>query len=181
MIVNSKILVPDIDQLPTPENSRAVELGIEKWLKVAKIDPDASMFDFVKVCIADSTLNRLLAFLFSNSPFLTHSITENPQFTRLLIEKGTKAALEKIYNDLAWDNSGNLSEKNLMRLLRQSKRQFSLGLAVADVLENLSVAEVTNSLSNFAENVLRLTFNALLISADKRGEINLPFQKSPEN
>ena len=180
MIVNSKILVPDIDQLPTPENSRAVELGIEKWLKVAKIDPDASMLEFVKVCIADSTLNRLLAFLFSNSPFLTHSITENPRFIRLLIEKGTKVALENIYNDLAWNNSGNLSEENFMRLLRQSKRKFLLGLAVADVLENWSVAKVTNSLSNFAENVLRLTINALLISADKRGEINLPFPKSPE-
>mgnify|MGYP001463254239 FL=1 len=115
MIVNSKILVPDIDQLLTPENSHAVELGIEKWLKVAKIDPDASMLEFVKVCIADSTLNRLLAFLFSNSPFLTHSITENPQFTRLLIEKGTKTALKKIYNDLTRDKWENLSEKDLMQ------------------------------------------------------------------
>ncbi len=180
MIVNSKILVSDIGQLPTPVKSSAVELGIEKWLYVAKIDPDVSMFEFVKACIADTILNRLFAFLFSYSPFLMDSITENPQFTRLLIEKGTKTALKKIYNDLTRDKWENLSEKDLMQFLRQSKRQFSLGLALADIFENWSVAEVSNSLSVFAENVLHLAINSLLTSAHERGEINLPFPKNPE-
>ena len=108
------------------------------------------------------------------------SITENTQFTRLLIEKGTKTALKKIYNDLTRDKWENLSEKDLMQFLRQSKRQFSLGLALADIFENWSVAEVSNSLSVFAENVLHLAINSLLTSAHERGEINLPFPKNPE-
>ena len=166
---------------PQPADEAALALCWERWRENAARSEDAGLIAFAEACEGDATANALLAALFGNSRYLSHCLTADQDFARLLIEQGPDAAYAAS-RAMAADTCvlGNESRQQVMKRLRVAKRRVSLAIGMADIASVWPLERVTGALSDIASVTLSAVCAHLLRNLHDRGKLALPDPEAPE-
>ncbi|RMF09596.1 MAG: bifunctional [glutamine synthetase] adenylyltransferase/[glutamine synthetase]-adenylyl-L-tyrosine phosphorylase, partial [Alphaproteobacteria bacterium] len=156
--------------LPRPYFEHRLQNGWNDFLASAR---DAGLDHVIE--LAETPLNRdRLSAIFGNSPYLTRSMINNPDFVGALLEQGPDAVTAQITEDLARQVPALTDVNAVMAALRRAKTRFALAVAAADIWELWSLQEVTGHLSDFAELTLDLAVAHLLRAGMTKGELAPP-------
>jgi glutamate-ammonia-ligase adenylyltransferase len=169
----SNIIVPEL-----------VALGMERWLDALRACNDKSLVRQAKEIFKDPTLKNLLETTFSYSPYLTQCIVSDPEFTCALFQHGPKQLMIKIIASIqsAQKTIPSTPEgtKKIAALLRKTKRQASLTIALADISGVWELPKITGSLSELAEASISAASAHLLTLAANQGAIVIEDKNKPE-
>ena len=166
--------------LPRAYDLKQYESYIDKWDNEAApnagIKENSHLLDLPKLTIAGLTKS-----LFGNSPFLSKAAIKNPHcFSRLINQHPNDAwatflatlheDIREIQNDI----------EALRTLLRQRKEEAALHIALCDISNIWNLFDVVGNLSDFADLCVSEAVNALLLSEEKKGNIELPDIENPQ-
>ena len=174
---------------PAAASAEQAALGLERWLEAAKeadcsSDATAGLGQFAAEAANHPLGRRLLESVFGNSPFLTSSIINDPEFTRGLLSAGPDETFSGIVDGLKQSRENGegpaLNDKDLARLLRIAKRRMALTVAIADITGVWPLDKITGALSDFAETALGMAAAHLLREAAGRGAFTLKWPGDPE-
>ena len=120
---------------PAAASPEQAALGLERWLEAANeagssSDATAGLGQFAEEAANDPLGRRLLESVFGNSPFLTSSMVNDPEFVRRLLSDGPDETFSGIVEGLK-QSRGN--GEGPARLLRIGKRRMALTVAIADI------------------------------------------------
>src|SRR5688572_33473387 len=110
-------------RLPRPHDSARLAVAWTRWREKAAV-PD------------DATFGALLDALFGNSPYLTETALQNPNFSTDLWRDGPDAALVMLEADIATvrtEAGAGAAPEAVAARLRRLKRSVALTVAVADI------------------------------------------------
>ncbi len=99
---------------------------------------------------APQSAHALLTALFGNSPFLARLALREDDFLRELVTAGAQAAMGEIEARVAQAHACE-NEKSAMTVLRRTKRQAALAVAMADIAGLWTLEDVTRALTRFAD------------------------------
>jgi len=149
--------------LPRPHDSARLAVAWTRWREKAAV-PD------------DATFQALLDALFGNSPYLTETALQNPDFLTDLWRGGPDAALVMLERDLASvraDAGSGAAPDAVAARLRRLKRSVALTVAVADIAGAWPLDRVTGTLSRFAGTCLDAITDAILLQLERDGQLAL--------
>lgn len=122
----------------------------------------------------------LLDAVFGNSPYLSKSAIKYPACVQQFIDLGANDSWNSFLENFALgvaETGTNL--QNLERLLRQSKDQAALLIALADLSGQWAPYQVMARLSEFADLCVATALASLLTSEHDKGNIELPDINTP--
>ena len=166
---------------PHPADEAAAALCWERWHDNAAFSEDNDLIAFADACQDDAAASALLSALFGNSRYLSHCVTADQSFARVLIEEGPEAAYAAA-RAMAADTSslGEESRQEVMKRLRVAKRRASLAIGMADIAGVWPLERVTGALSDIACTTLSAVCAHLLRALHDRGKLALPDPAAPE-
>ncbi|TAL00875.1 MAG: bifunctional [glutamine synthetase] adenylyltransferase/[glutamine synthetase]-adenylyl-L-tyrosine phosphorylase [Rhodospirillaceae bacterium] len=167
---------PKPTSLPRPANPvRAAELR-QEWLAAAnEFGPEDAAF--VRKQANDPVAAPVLEAIFGNSPFLTRLVFAHPEIVRIFMEQGAGPAV--VYAGAAIQHPASTEAGDLPRMLRQAKARTALAVALADLTDAWTLAQVVTALSTFADACVRTAVETLLHVAHGDGRIRLADPKNP--
>ena len=157
------------DGLPRAADPAAVERGFGRWQRLGEPLPAIG---------GDTHLERLLAGIFGNSPYLSESLLAEPAFLKTVLADGPDAALEALMAKRAADAPA--PRTRLMTDLRRAKRRLALLVAIADIAGHWPLERITEALTRFADLAVGQTLDVVLREAAQRGEIELADSERPQ-
>ena len=116
----------------------------------------------------------LLDALFGNSPYLTETALQSPNFMTDLWRRGPdaiRADLDAELDVVKTDARGGAPPPLVATKLRQLKRRVALNVAVADIAEVWPLDKVTGELSAFASGCLDALTNSILLQLARDGQL----------
>ena len=168
----------DIESLPRPASSAAVDLAFERWEEAAdEAAPETGRR--ARALAADPAARSVLAAVFGNSPFLTQCAIRDIAFACDLLADGVQAAWDRTMTALDRMGPHDAGTEEIMSALRIAKRRTSLATALADLSGAWPVEVVCARLSDFAQRALTVAADHLLAGAAATGEIALPAPDDP--
>ncbi len=150
-------------RLPRPYDSTRLAVGWTRWRETASTPDDASFA-------------ALLDALFGNSPYLTETALQNPDFLTDLWRNGPDAAQAGLDSDLAAvraDAAAGAAPDAIAARLRRLKRRVALAIAVADIAGAWPLERITGTLSGFAGTCLDALTDAILLQLERDGQLAL--------
>jgi glutamate-ammonia-ligase adenylyltransferase len=184
MIMPYFSVTPDQNSAPAIIEPKRAALGMERWLDALNACDDSNLVKQAKKINTDPALKALLETVFSYSPYLTQSIITEPEFTCALFQHGPERLMKKILATIqtARKKIPRTPEgtDKLAALLRQTKRQASLAIALADISGVWELAQIMDALSELAEASISAASAHLLIIAAGQGAIILEDAENPE-
>ncbi|GAB5470417.1 MAG: bifunctional [glutamine synthetase] adenylyltransferase/[glutamine synthetase]-adenylyl-L-tyrosine phosphorylase [Rhodospirillales bacterium] len=162
-------LVPDPppSSLPRPYLASDTTLGLQRWEEVLASLDDPHLSRNLQEITAAEGPRRLLAAVFSHSPFLTDCLLKEPALFAALQQEGPDRAMAALLRDLAQPRESE-ERAALMRRLRQTRRRAALIVALADLAGAWPLQRVTQSLSDLAAGLLNAALAQLLLEAAGR-------------
>jgi glutamate-ammonia-ligase adenylyltransferase len=155
-------------------------VGLQHWKEhVAKLE-DSRVAKFARALPDDPLGGKLLAGLFSNSPFLSHCILRDVEFFVRLVQEGPERLFEDVLASLGEPETGTANRNTVMARLRTARTRTALLVAVADLTDHWTLEQVTGALTRFADTALSASLVHLLRQAEERGELELPESEQPE-
>ena len=158
------------DRLPRVGDAAAAERGLARWSRL----PDAAAWSPNVV-----DLERLLASIFGNSPYLSELLLSEPAVLRRMLEDGPDAALDALLAEHVTEPPGNRAK--VMGNLRRTKRRVALLTALADITGLWTLERTTEVLSRFADLATQQAVDLVLREAAQRGELELAEQDRPQD
>ncbi len=159
-------------------------LGMERWFEALKACNDQDLVKRAKRIIKNAALKSLLEITFSYSPYLTQCIVANPAFSCALLQDGPERVMKTILASIRDARreipSTSIGTDKLAVLLRKTKRQASLAIALADISGVWDLAEITNALSELAEASISTAAAHLLNLTASQGAIIIEDKHNPE-
>jgi len=163
-----------------PYRLRDAENCFHKWCELAAAPEYESMSGWMQsVATPQHPLHPLVESLFGNSPYLSHLLMLYPKIFFDMSNAGADAAWATLMQELEALHSQTNTYTNLMRELRVIKGKAALLTALADISGTWKLAQVTGALSHLAEHCVALALDTILLTAAKRGEIELPHPQAP--
>jgi [glutamine synthetase] adenylyltransferase / [glutamine synthetase]-adenylyl-L-tyrosine phosphorylase len=153
-------------RLPRVGDTAAAARGLARWSRL----PDG-WSDIAH----DLDLERLLAGIFGNSPYLSELLLSEPALLRSMLAQGPDAALEALLAEQVAEPPGHRTK--LMTSLRLTKRRVALLTAVADIAGLWPLERTTEMLTRFADLATRQALELVLREAAQRGEIEAADQE----
>ncbi|MEE8227623.1 MAG: bifunctional [glutamine synthetase] adenylyltransferase/[glutamine synthetase]-adenylyl-L-tyrosine phosphorylase, partial [Kiloniellales bacterium] len=155
-------------------------MGLQHWKEhVAKLE-DSRVAKFARALPDDPLGGKLLAGLFSNSPFLSHCILRDVEFFVRLVQEGPERLFEDVLASLGEPETGTANRNTVMARLRTARTRTALLVAVADLTDHWTLEQVTGALTRFADTALSASLVHLLRQAEERGELELSESEQPE-
>ena len=114
----------------------------------------------------DPAAFALLDALFGNSPYLTETALQSPDFMTDLWRLGPDAAVACLLAELTAVRSEAFSgatPAEVASRLRRLKRRVALAVAAADIAGAWSLDRITGELSDFASGCLRALTDSILL------------------
>lgn len=167
------------NKIPLPGNLSSVASGWQRWQEAANRSDDENDQKFLDNCLSNESLRPLLDAIFGNSPFLSHTLINDFQITRKIIEFGTNKAFDEIIKTVSDPALIIETQNDLMKVLRISRRRCALSIAIADISGQWPLNEIIEALSMFAERVISTVISHLLHHAAAAGELDLPHPPKP--
>ena len=166
--------------LPKVGDAERASVGLQHWKEhVAKLE-DSRVAKFARALPDDPLGGKLLAGLFSNSPFLSHCILRDVEFFVRLVQEGPERLFEDVLASLGEPETGTANRNTVMARLRTARTRTALLVAVADLTDHWTLEQVTGALTRFADTALSASLVHLLRQAEERGELELPESEQPE-
>ena len=156
--------------MPRVGDAAAAERGLARWSRL----PDAAAWSPNVV-----DLERLLASIFGNSPYLSELLLSEPPVLRRVLEDGPDAALDALLAEHVTEPPGNRAK--VMGNLRRTKRRVALLTALADITGLWTLERTTEVLSRFADLATQQAVDLVLREAAQRGELELAEQDRPQD
>jgi glutamate-ammonia-ligase adenylyltransferase len=116
--------------------------------------------------------------IFSHSPYLSSSIVKNPEFFFDIFKNGVNSEFEKIITSVKSYKFSGFEDLN--KFLRKEKNKASLLIAIADIVGIWDVLEVTKNITIFADNVVGLATDCLLLDYHNKNIIKLVDVENPQ-
>jgi glutamate-ammonia-ligase adenylyltransferase len=157
--------------MPRVGDAAAAERGLARWSRL----PDP--LDGLPAAALGIDVERLLAAVFGNSPYLSAGLLAEPAVLRALLRDGPDAVGRSVLEELQAEPG--VRRARMMALLRQSKRRLALLTALADIAGLWPLERVTEALTRFADRAVGLALTLLLREAAERGEIALRRPEEP--
>ncbi len=165
---------------PKSASSEQAELGFGNWLEAVEALEKRAERDFAKKLAQTKAGKALLGAIFGNSPYLSDSLTGDPEFAIRLLQTGPDKTVPELLATLNTQLGGAVDQSTLMSELRHSKRRLALAVALADIGGLWPLEKVTRALSDCADLSLSLAARHLLRKAAADGTIKLKHPKDPE-
>lgn len=166
--------------LPRVGDAERASVGLQHWKEhVAKLE-DSRVAKFARALPDDPLGGKLLAGLFSNSPFLSHCILRDVEFFVRLVQEGPERLFEDVLASLGEPETGTANRNTVMARLRTARTRTALLVAVADLTDHWTLEQVTGALTRFADTALSASLVHLLRQAEERGELELSESEQPE-
>ena len=187
--------------VPLPASSSLAAMGLERWLEAAAESPVPGVGDRARLLAADSHTRRLLDGIFGNSPFLAQSAAAEPEVLCEILDQGPDGVVARVQEALrshhfrkGEDRGASINARRdspahpalpaeeavLMRALRIAKRRLALAVAIADIAGAWTLAQVVETLSDFADAALGATCAYLLRQVAANGAFALVDGACPE-
>lgn len=164
---------------PEPADRGQVEIQEARWREAAASVDDPSARRFAERLVATDAGRAILGAVFGNSPYLAHTMIDEPKFAVDLLRRGPDVTAN-ILAALAARFSGDVEEAELMAGLRQAKRRAALAIALADIAGLWPLERITGMLSAVAETTVNLAVRHLLRRAASAGTLQLRHPEEPE-
>ena len=158
----------------------STEARWSQFQEAGKRCPDPEIAEFTDRLRDCEPAARLLDAVFCHSPFLSHILIGDLDFTRSLLAEGPDALMARQFA-LVQDKSSLGKEKRpeLMSRLRGAKARFVASAALADITGCRGVMALAEQLSRLACECLEASAAALLRELHERGKLSLPFPDAP--
>lgn len=163
----------DLDRSPilAPSNKSAKDVA-------DMLSEAASECDALSVILkTDSACFDFITAALSLSPFLYGIVAAKPDMLVYALQSDIKSQMDEIMAraENAWRDDGGQphSEADLMRELRQAKKQAALSLALYDLAQITTAKVTTQYLSDLASATLSAAIDHLLYEAHDRGKLVL--------
>lgn len=166
--------------LPKVGNADRAQRGFERWRELAERQDDPAIATFMRDLETDPASRSLLAAVFGNSPYLSHSLLREVPFLQRLLSDGADTTFAALLDCIIVEGDALPDMAGVMRCLRLGKRRAALLIALADITGVWSLAQVTGALSAFADAALGVATRHLLRLAAARGDIPLVHSDDPE-
>ncbi len=164
---------------PRSTDLERIERGVEKLRDSAEKAKDEAVRRLIDDILDGPATRPLLDGVFGNSPFLTHCLAREIDFTPTLFLEGPEAAFQTVMRDLsAIDPAGD--GKQLDVALREAKRRMALLIALADLSGTWHLEDVTGRLAAFCETALSCAVSHQLRALHERGLLTLADPDAPE-
>ncbi len=111
-----------------------------------------------------------------NSPFLGRLLVKYPD----VLQDYTARGAGPFIKDILQQTPPIGDQAVLMKALREQKARAALAIALADISGSWALEQVTNALSQLAENTVKHTLHQLLLAAAARGEFAPADKDQPE-
>jgi glutamate-ammonia-ligase adenylyltransferase len=155
---------------PRAGDAAAAERGLTRWSRLPDRPEDIDR---------DLDVERLLAGIFGNSPYLSELLLSEPAVLTGMLAHGPDRALEQLLAEHAAEPPGNRAR--LMANLRRTKRRVALLTALADIAGLWPLERTTEVLSRFADLATQHALDLVLREATQRGEVELADQERPQD
>ncbi len=164
---------------PQPAEAAQVEIELGRWREAVAALDDAAARSFGESLPTTAAGQKALAAVFGNSPYLTHSMIEDPGFAIDLLRRGPDVT-DQLLHDLPEHLGGDVEETELMAGLRVAKGRAALAIGLADIAGLWPLERITEALSAMAESAVSLAVRHLLRRAAAAGTIRLRHPAEPE-
>src|SRR4029077_18976493 len=158
-----------------PRSSAAGTARVTAWL--AKIKTSAAGKSLAALIAAHRALAALLASIAETAPYLWDLIRADPERCVRLLTTDPDRAMPALLIGAKRAAAAARSQDALMRVLRRTKAEAALIIALADIGGVLPVTPVTRALTDTADTALGAAVDHLLRDAVRRGKL-LPGDKS---
>ncbi len=162
--------------LPRPFREQEAALGFQRWEERLE-GLGANAHPLQEITVGEGP-RRLLAAIFSQSPFLTDCLLKEAEIFGHLLEAGPDA----VFADLKAAANERPEEEDrtaVMRRLRRIRRQAALTIALADLTERWDLDQITDALTDLARILLRATLDFLFLEAAQRKQVELADPEDP--
>ena len=167
-------------QWPNAADRTQVELQETRWREAVADVGDPAARGFGERLATTEPGRAILGAVFGNSPYLAHSMIEDPAFAIELLRQGPDVTANSILASLAARFGGDVEETALMAGLRIAKRRAALAIALADIAGVWPLEKITGTLSAIAETTVSLAVRHLLRRAAAAGTLQLSDPAEPE-
>lgn len=164
-------------KLPSPFDETLAADRLAEWAKLVQAQPDTAFAALNE----NPTSQALLACLFGTSPFLTRLLLRHPDHYLQIAKDGPDKVMQQIATLLRNTLLPEVDEEKLAKTLRDLRAQAALTIAIADISQHWTLQQVTQALSDFAQQTLQCAIDGLLLIADAAGEIQLKDKDNPSD
>jgi glutamate-ammonia-ligase adenylyltransferase len=168
-------LVPRI--VPIAIDPMAAKVGLERWEERIAAIGAGDDADRATAVAAKPETRALLEGIAVHSPFLTREMLREIGFVSRAITDGVDGAMAAVWADLDGVDPAAPTAQ-VMKALRQAKRQAALTIALADIAGLWNLIEVTGAISELAERTLTVAWRHALGEAIRRKK--LPLDDGPD-
>lgn len=165
--------------MPLPGNMDAVASGWDRWHDAADRNDDKNLKSFIIKSSNEGALKSLIDGVFGNSPFLSHTLINDWEFTHQVFEDGPRSAFDGIIKTVSDPMLITEDQASIMKVLRIARRRCAFAIALADLTGQWPLTEIIEALSKFAEASISAAVSHLLHHGQKTGEIELSDPSQP--
>ncbi len=162
--------------LPRPFHEEETVLGFQRWSE--RLDDFGERTAPLQEITSGEGPRRLLAAIFSQSPFLTDCVLKEAELFAQLVQEGPDSVFRMLQAAMAERPEGE-ERAACMRRLRRIRRRAAMTIALADMTGRWDLDQVTAALSNLAIGLLGLAFDFLLLEAAQRKQVELVDPQAP--
>jgi glutamate-ammonia-ligase adenylyltransferase len=135
---------------------------------------------FRETFAASPKARELIAACFTYSPHLSDLVRADPERLLRLLHDNPESHLEGLLADVVGTLSATTDEADAMRLLRRTKAEAALLIAICDIGRVWPVLQVTRALTELADCMVQGAVRFLLCDAMRRGRLVPPDPAEPE-
>lgn len=162
--------------LPRPFREQESAPGFQRWSE--RLNEFGERTAQLQEITSGEGPRRLLAAIFSQSPFLTDCVLKEAELFARLVEEGPDSVFGALKAAMAERPDGE-DRAACMRRLRQIRRRAAMTIALADMTGAWDLNQVTAALSDLAIRLLGLAFDFLLLEAQQRKQVELADPSAP--
>ncbi len=165
---------------PAAGDTERAEHCLSEWDEKARRSANAGLAATAQSLASDPDGRRLLAAIFGHSPFLTHCVLNDLDYSVRLLSLGPCVVLGEVAKQLKEELAKEGDQRQVMAGLRRARNRAALAIAVADLSGHWPLSRQLAALSAFAEQAVSAALAHLLSQAGARGELELAHAGDPE-
>lgn len=171
-------LLPDPlpHSLPSPFRQEESALGFQRWSE--RLEEFGERTAPLQEITSGEGPRRLLAAIFSQSPFLTDCVLKEVELFAQLVQEGPDSVFTMLKTAMAERPDGE-DRAACMRRLRRIRRRAAMTIALADMTGVWGLEQVTGALTDLAIGLLGLAFDFLLLEGAQRKQLELADLQHP--
>ena len=162
--------MPNIPSLPIAYDPHRGDESFSGWRDRA-IDEDPRLSALLEKAEGNPAFSPVMRAIFADSPYLSHMVTMEAEFTCRLAAEGAEGLLAETFSTVRERIAEDNGKEGVMRALRHGKRRIALLTAGMDLAGCWGLEKITATLSAYADFAVETALEHLLSKAAERGEL----------